>query len=321
MAPSRQITLPFSFAYDTNGAFYIGQPKVGGGPAYEATPTISPFSQGGWNYAYPAMSLFGSTWQIPNNDRNYTCHGSFNYVFQDSRGGRHNLGLSVSPNVQVGDFNCNEGIQQDGEYTTGGEGSILATTSVPTQNTGTFPAVAVTDGDGTMYDFPAANPGLYGTAVLASTVVDRNGNQVTKTGTTSVVYQDSIGRTALNVSGLGANPDTVTVGGLSSPYSVYWTTASASFTDNMVSLDSGGQPCPTGMGASSSVVSKIVLPNGRQFTFTYDPTYGMVSKIQYPTGGYVRYAWGLNSQAEAGVWWETTSQALYTGRAVTIFPQ
>jgi hypothetical protein len=97
MAPSRQITLPFSFAYDTNGAFYIGQPKVGGGPVYETTPTISPFSQGGWNYAYPAMSLFGGTWQIPNNDSNYTCHGSFNYVFQDSRGGRHNLGLSVSP--------------------------------------------------------------------------------------------------------------------------------------------------------------------------------------------------------------------------------
>jgi YD repeat-containing protein len=41
------------------------------------------------------------------------------------------------------------------------------------------------------------------------------------------------------------------------------------------------------------VVSSITLPDSTQYAFTYDPTYGTISKIVFPTGGYVRFVWGI----------------------------
>ncbi len=218
---------------------------------------------------------------------------------------RHNLNLSVSANLESPDGfdNCNEGVNGDGEYTTGGEGPILATTSIPPTNGNQVPAVYVTDADGAIYYMPSKATATGG-AFLVSSVIDRNGNSfsITPSGSSGVVYTDTIGRTALSVSSFGGNPDTITPAGISTPYKVYWTSVAAHFTDNMVNLSPGTLPnCPTSMSASSTVMSSIVLPNGRSFTFSYDPTYGMLTKITYPSGGYVRYVWGLNSQAEAGI--------------------
>lgn len=47
-----------------------------------------------------------------------------------------------------------------------------------------------------------------------------------------------------------------------------------------------------------NAISSITLPNGESFSFTYDPTYGLINKITYPTGAYVTYTWGFYSQAE-----------------------
>jgi hypothetical protein len=307
MPQGRQLTLPLSLAYDSNGAFYIGQLPQGSAPKYVTTP-VNPAvigSKGGWSYSYPVMNLSSGTWTIPGSlDHLITCYGSTNYVFQDANGDRHNLGLSVSANVASPDGydNCNEGLQGGGEHTTGQEGPILAATTIPAANSGTFPSVIVVDGDGTVYSFPQ---GSSGETILATTVTDRNGNTVRITGNTNggVTYTDTLGRTALSVSGTGASPDTITLAGLSSSYKTYWTTASASFTDNMLNLEPGVlQACPTTMSGNSNVISSIILPNGKQFTLTYDSTYGMLTKIVYPSGGYIRYVWGLNSQAEAGSW-------------------
>lgn len=296
MAQGRQFALPFSFAYDSNGAHYIGEAPAGSPPTYETTTTAIG-QLGGWSYTYPVLSFVGGTFTIPgSNDHNITCHGSTNYVFQDANGDRHNLGLSVSPNIQSPDGfdNCNQGLQGDGEHTTGGEGPILATTTLPSG--GSFFGVDLWDGNGTHYALPGGEPGTAAITTLATSVTDRNGNTVTISNSSgAVTYTDTIGRTALHTSGIGANPDTITVGGLSSPYSVHWTTATASFNLNMLNLEPGVpgvQPCPTSMSGNSKVASSIVLPDGRQFTFTYDPTYGMVQKIVYPSGGYVRYVLG-----------------------------
>ena len=40
------------------------------------------------------------------------------------------------------------------------------------------------------------------------------------------------------------------------------------------------------------------MPNGKKYSFTYDSTYGLVSKISFPDGGYARYVWGLNASSE-----------------------
>jgi hypothetical protein len=43
------------------------------------------------------------------------------------------------------------------------------------------------------------------------------------------------------------------------------------------------------------VIKVITLPNGSQYKFSYDSTFGQLSQITYPGGGYVQYTWGYNS--------------------------
>jgi len=300
MPPGRQLTVPFFFAYDSNGAFYIGPPPTGGAPRYETIP-VSINSQGGWSYSFPVLSFQSGTWTMPGAlDGTITCHGSFNYVFQDPEANRHNLGLSVSPNLASPDGydNCNSGLNGDGEFPTGTEGPISATTSIPQGNTSLFPSTSVSEGNGTGYGFPGGSAATR----LATSISDRNGNTVTISSSgNAVTYTDTLGRAALSTTGLGGSPDSITIAGLSSAYKVYWTTVSASFADNMLNLCTGVGcvACPSSLSASTNGVSNVIMPNGQQFTLTYEPAYGMVSKILYPTGGYVRYVWGLNAKAEA----------------------
>lgn len=54
-AKARGITLPFSFAYDSNGVMHL-DPGFGASPESNA----SVFSQGGWSYALPLMQA--SSW-------------------------------------------------------------------------------------------------------------------------------------------------------------------------------------------------------------------------------------------------------------------
>lgn len=325
IARSRGLTVPFSIAYGSGAEFSIV--STGGGPAYAAAWSGIGF-MGGWSYTYPLLSLAIGKWTIPSgNDGNITCYGSYNYVFQDLSGDRHNLGLAVSANVASPDGydNCNEGFDQDGEYPTGGEGSILATTSIPSQNHNYAPPTFVYDADGTGYSFYGTANGLQPGTTHAATITDRNGNTVTVTSSAGtypsipVTYTDTIGRTALSVSGLGGNPDTITVAGLSTSYKVYWTTASANFSLTMTNLQQGLNSCPTrSSSATAKVVSQIVMPNSGSYTFIYDSPYGMISKITYPGGGYVRYVWGLNSQSEAGSFsWSSTDPNPWGGYPIS----
>jgi RHS repeat-associated protein len=41
-----------------------------------------------------------------------------------------------------------------------------------------------------------------------------------------------------------------------------------------------------------------VLPNQKSYQFFYDPKYGLLNKIFYPSGGYVRYVWGVNANSD-----------------------
>jgi hypothetical protein len=46
-------------------------------------------------------------------------------------------------------------------------------------------------------------------------------------------------------------------------------------------------------------VTAITLPDQSQYSFQYDPTYGSISKIEFPTGGYVRFVYGIRPDAGA----------------------
>jgi YD repeat-containing protein len=53
---------------------------------------------------------------------------------------------------------------------------------------------------------------------------------------------------------------------------------------------------------SFTAVTSVSLPDGTQsnaatkYTFSYDPVYGTISKINFPTGGYVRFVWGVRDE-------------------------
>ena len=38
-------------------------------------------------------------------------------------------------------------------------------------------------------------------------------------------------------------------------------------------------------------MKSITLPNGEQYQFFYDSTYGLINEIIYPTGAWVKYTW------------------------------
>ena len=312
--PSRGFTLPFGFAYDSSGVFYIG---CGGGPLCRNSliwdTTRAVLSEGGWSYSAPQLSVQRSAFTAVNDIGNpVTCYDLNNFVMQDAQGDRRNLGLTYFSTNQY----C-ELAGEEGPVTTSQEGSLLAQTPGGIWTNG-VKAVTVTDGDGTVYQFQGGSmsPQLGGcngtctpTTFLPTTITDRNNNQTQVysyrgVGGPILTLTDSIGRTSLNIPTFGASQDSLTVSGISNPYKVNWTTVQANFSVNLYHI--GGDTCAgtgsPGSQPSITAISSIVLPNGEQYTFSYDPAYGLISKLTYPTGGYVRYVWGVNVESEYGSW-------------------
>jgi YD repeat-containing protein len=51
---------------------------------------------------------------------------------------------------------------------------------------------------------------------------------------------------------------------------------------------------PTAQG-SLTVLESLALPDSTSYQFCYDPTYATVDKISFPTGGYVRFVYGIRN--------------------------
>lgn len=295
MPPSRGITLPFYFAYDSSGVNYLTM-AIGSGTGF--WNTIGP----GWSDSVPTTSKKFISWTtlIDGGPRKETCDALINFMFQDPHGNRHNLNLS-NYSFNGKNDSCSLNTQDwppafDGTVaTTGQEGSISGT--IPAYWTGT-PTITATDGEGTNFFFPAGGG-------MATSVVDRNGNTITINSTVhtnpnyiSFNYVDTSGRTVLQDSGEGISPETVTVSGLSSPYTLTSTAmATPTFTTPITTL-SGSCTTTHSNWSSINAVSTLQLPNGKSYSFSYDTVYGLLNKVIYPSGGYVRYVWGMNSNAE-----------------------
>lgn len=329
LPPARGLNIPFSIAYDSNGSFYFGQDSNGYLGLHAVTGVNGvPFTSGGWSYSVPMLTFQTVNWSqtyFNNINRSYQCEGSQNYVFQDPEGNRHGLNLATGPvNVPGGSSPADTCFFGN---ITGGEGGILATTTIPQYAT-SGPPVVVTGVDGTVYNFNSGVTYNSQTSIYApSTITDRNGNTISisvsssfNSTSASATYTDTAGRTALSIGSFGTSADTINVSGLSQGYTVVWGKSLAPNytiqTNDWNPPDNFWQVCPQHMftnPASTSVVSEIDLPNGQKFKFDYthndtadsntaDNPYGMLTRITYPSGGYVRYVWGLNHFAESGEW-------------------
>jgi len=161
-------------------------------------------------------------------------------------------------------------------------------------------ATAVIAGpDGTSYTFYApncgdGNPNCEG---LPVSIEDRNGNLVTFGN--SVV--DTGGRNIVSTGWNTTVPtNTIITGADGQAYTLAWSTVSYSgYNVPSIGLTAGRSPCPSNVNGgfptgsrSNQMITKITLPNGRYYSFTYDPIYGTVQQITNPNGGYTRYTYG-----------------------------
>lgn len=176
----RGITIPFAFSYDSNSVNHI----VGSvpNPGYaEWQSNTGYLSQGGWSFSVPMASESNWTETDGNYPNTYSCDTHSNYMFSDSSGGQHALGLGTQLS-SVGP--CTKSAFSVGS---GGDPEVLAsvpnTQPDPTYNPGAVPFQPVTifTADGTVYTFPnfshslATSPARF---ALPSTIEDRNGNIV-----------------------------------------------------------------------------------------------------------------------------------------------
>jgi hypothetical protein len=291
MPPGRGITLPFSFAYDSNGVNYLS--ATGTNTQWQTMASV--ISQAGWSDSIPMVSKSLLTWYtlVDGGPTKIRCQALVNFVFQDVRGNRHNLGLTkYSDPGGTGQCTINSSDWPNGFdgliVLNGGEGPVSATIG---SNWSPYSTPAVTDGDGVGYGFASSG--------IAGSVTDRNGNTININSTYPVSsyeafsYVDATGRTVLQDSGFAVSPETVTISGLGAPYTLSWTTlATPSFSTPITtpvtvsfSVACGTPTHPGWTSIQDHAVSTLTLPNGKSFSFTYDPVYGLVDTMTYPTGG------------------------------------
>jgi len=261
----RGLNLPFGVSYDSSGLHVIGGAR---GPQWT------------WPWGGGIIGSGLSLERLSTKYGNNLCYYYAGYVFKTTDGVTNALGLMKPLNPTQ----C-PGLKS---VLTGGNNIVRAdVTGIP----------RIATADGTTYTF--------GTP---TTVEDRNGNVMSfgDNGTTETAT-DTLGRSVYSISpntlpASAPATTTITVSGMGGDYYVNWTAPTVNFSTSWTNLSPGIQcAMPTlNQGTAHPAISSIQLPNGRAFTFTYDPSYGLVSEIIYPSGGWVKYTWGVNPQSAGG---------------------
>jgi RHS repeat-associated protein len=298
--PSRGVTIPFSFGYNSGG---VQQVKVFGTSngltsAGWSVPTIGGvvLDSGGWSYRIPELTA-NQTQAIcyinGGGGRTLTTNVWLDYIFTDPSGTRHNLGLA---NTETLNPDCSY-VWNPAPYSVSSGGDDFYSASL-NQMTG---AVTVVGVDGTVYNFPSTYGGFYfPTAFLPTTIEDRNGNIVTISEGSSgnITQTDTAGRPAVSTSAPAGTNGTVSISGLSNAYTVTWETQGSAYGSQYEQLGEGSNDgcnwLAEGNGPSNIVIKSLGLPNGTYYSFGYDG-YGLINQISYPTGAVVTYTWNTPS--------------------------
>jgi len=302
---SRGLTLPFRFTYDSGGETnYIR--RGGWGQNY--------LQNGGWGYGLPVLRddvvTLAPNPDPPVNPNAPLCQVHTAFVFTDPSGTRHSLGLSLA-NQSV----CNNVGSSATTYTNASDDFVSAW--APSNAISCFPycnevgPFSIQDSAGTVYHFPYITANCTGGYCgLPDYIEDRNGNKINFTQGSNdfpITVTDTAGRPEISIPTFGNSTDSLTIAG--EPYAVTW--GSTNFTFSLNGTTTGlTSHCPAWTNSenntftgSETVVSAIKLPDGQFYHFYYtgDP-YGLLSKIEYPDGGYVSYTWGTNPLSDRYSW-------------------
>src|SRR5260370_550044 len=299
MPKGRGLTLPFAFAYETNPVHHLA--AMGNGTAgWISDSSNVNLSSGGWSYSAPVL-----TWGTPNRTWTnysatppitYPCPFATGYVFQYPAGGRHAMGLAD------GDLpTCRSVPNPPFSVYAGGDPQYYASMPNLSSSGNWQPPVTVSDVRGAVYYFSQQG--------LPDYLEDRNGNKIVVIHTNGqpmgvFTITDTLGRNLMNSSGLGPSGTTNTLSFSGLTYQVTWKTTSANFSVSSTNYSTSGMGCqpPPAVSHSQTLVQSITIPNSKQYKFYYgddnpDPNfknpYGILSEIDYPTGGWVKYTYTL----------------------------
>src|SRR5579875_2536904 len=130
----RGLTLPFSFAYDSNGIHYPG--ATTNGVMWWGTDSTPGYEQGGWRYTAPYLASKPVSISSP------ACTYFIDYMLLTPSGARHALYLSAWQYYGY----CSTNPNAPAQYLTGGDDYFQATANSTSNN-----AVTAVDADGTVY--------------------------------------------------------------------------------------------------------------------------------------------------------------------------
>lgn len=285
--PGRGRDFDYDLAYDSS----IWTPITVG-----STKTWQPVSNWGWS----SYSNFGSglTGYVNYFYSSTYCYDQMghpnganvlynNFVYTDPWGTTH----KITGYYQVLSGGCGSGITNAFPgYATDGSGYSLQSKSGP-----------LTAIDGTIIGAPF-NPG-YG--AFASSVTDRNGNEISASSTG--LFTDTLGTTALTVVGTAPTQTTFTyktsTGG-TAQFTIHYVTKNIK-----TNFACSGVNAVTEYAANSvNLVNDVTLPDGSAYTFTYEDTpsnagyvTGRIKIIKLPSGGTITYAYSGGGTGVNGI--------------------
>ena len=294
--PGRRLTVPFSFNYDSNGIVFPSSVSDHGLVFWSQNQSF--LYDGGWSYGVPTITYSDT---ITGHDQN--CEVLSSWTLQDASGTRATLPLNYVDKFESG-TDCP------------GPGSNLAASAYDYRGSFFFAGAAVhsvqvDDPDGSIYSFNwigGCGGQLSTDTELPNYIEDRNGNQVTfsspRTCDGTFTATDTLGNAVITSSGFGVSGNTVSIKGLAHAYTINWGSASANYSISALQMSANPSlGCPSNshtFSQTNHVVTSIALPDLQTaYTFSYDPTYGTLTKITYPNGGYVQYTWGINPTSAA----------------------
>ena len=271
----RQLPFYYSLSYDSLVWF-----PVSNGMATTWTPVNT--STWGWRAVTEAETGYISYADLPQKCSGGTnWHIYNNWVYHDPFGVPH-LFPSVSVSTYSSVCNPNPTVSAQGNATDGSGYTIYVTNAPTASLTGRFGGAI-------------APPVQSGTG--NGQVFDRNGNYVSMAANT---FTDTLGTSVLTVSGNG-NP--------ASPTLLSWTNPGGG--TSSVTLNYTTYTVQTAFGCGFNdygpmawdLISSISMPDGTQYTITYEPTpgssgntTGRIKTITLPTGGTITYSYSGGNQ-------------------------
>ncbi len=307
--------IPFSLSYNssatvtlqTSGPVQNGQIEPFQWAPGNISSTYPSSPIGPWAMSGPTIT--GSYTQIPDytpiygngiyGQTQYGCTILGPYLYNDENGAIHDLnvgsGGSSSQNAAPA---CSDAYNAQVLQGATVDGSNLQTTP----GTAIYPNGTAYTGPGTLEDsngnIASITQDSEGRTPFTTTLTYNQNSQLANS-----LYELAVGTYPVTTKGAGGNTESysvtvaaVSIGGYTMPHPSGGSDFCCLGT-TQTGVNTQGSIVPMNSALTVNAITSIGLPNGTAYTFTYDPTYGNISKITFPTGGYVRFIYGIRSDA------------------------